>query len=306
MKILCILDQPTWCYNTTARAVSNQLPMHDIDMAYILDGINIDELYGKYDLIWQRAMPNMFPGGGLLGAPWVWSFTSGNFLIHERYPLYQPHINSAAGIITQNEQACRHFSKLHPVVTELPNGVDCDTFRPKSYPWGQSVVGMAANTSNVRRSWKGLEDAVEGCKLVNMSMQQVGAIRKGKGRVKAEVPHSRMADWYNSLTYYLQPSVAEGCSNSVWEAMACGRVCLIVKGVGWHGENCVDGIEYMDGNVVFVEQNAKDIAEKLDYLEWNSKVRQRIALNARNMALEWQWHRVAARFDAFFRKVVNG
>jgi len=66
-----------------------------------------------------------------------------------------------------------------------------------------------------------------------------------------------MPAFYHSLGAYAQPSAAEGCSNSVMEAMACGLPCLIVKGVGYHGETC------NDSQVIFVERTVESVVAGL-------------------------------------------
>jgi len=302
MKVLCIIDRPGWCWEVGAKAVAKH-SRHDIT---IVDAETIKPALecNNHDLVWCRALP-YFCGDWLYGlghdTPVVWTFTSGNHLCDERVEKCLPYLRKAAGIICQNSYARQYFAMLAncPVV-EITNGIDCEQFAPVEPLPSPGIVGMAANVTGARAYFKGLPQSMHAAKCAGLQI-----VYTGKAPTWPFLPqtgHEHMPAWYNAITYYCQPSTAEGCSNSVWEAMACGRVCLICRDVGWHGENCVCGLEHESGQVVYVRQDPGDILEKLQWLEDHPDDVLRISQNARRMAEEWQWSRIAGMLDNFFEE----
>jgi hypothetical protein len=201
------------------------------------------------------------------------------------------------GLIVQNQMALHSaIKKGHKHVWMIPNGVNNRLFHPCEKKSG-NVIGVAANTHGSRGNLKGVPFIKEACSTLKMEYREVNS--------EQPLSHEEIADWYRELDYYLQPSDTEGCSNSVMEAMASGLPVFICDGVGYHGEVCRSAIDYPDGQVIFVERNAKDIADKLTILENNPYIKARCIKNALEFADNHDWKHIAPRYKDMFDQVLK-
>jgi hypothetical protein len=115
------------------------------------------------------------------------------------------------------------------------------------------------------------------------------------------VQHDRIPDWYRSLSVYCQPSLSEGCSNSIMEAMACGLPVITCKTAGYHGTAC------QDGEIVYIAPGDVDaLCSVVEWLRDYPEQAARIGSNARAFALRHQWPDIAARFDEAFEQAAAG
>ena len=304
MKILCIIDRPGWCWETAAKEVKQYLDhKHDIDIIPAAE-INTNVAHGSYDLIWSRALPEFYPYGGDLAAPYLFSFTTGNELIQPRLPKLRPYLKKADGVICQNTNTSNVLRSVAPnkcKIYNIPNGINLRKFQNFTPPT-KPIIGMAANTTLARANLKGLPYVQVAAK--NLGMQIITTGKAPKPPYLPDTVHDSMPNFYNSIKYYAQPSHSEGCSNSVREAMACGRICLILKGVGYHGEECIGDLNNPAANVVWIRRDPSDIADKLRRLEADPELCARISCNARKFAEEWCWSRVAGMLDQAFEDII--
>jgi glycosyltransferase involved in cell wall biosynthesis len=87
----------------------------------------------------------------------------------------------------------------------IPNGVDLEIFKgPK-----RLVVGFVGNPAEN----KGFFDLAKVCEELGLRLERFTF--QGD-----HIPHDSMPDWYRSLDVFVHPSLTEGCSNVVLEAMA--------------------------------------------------------------------------------------
>lgn len=102
--------------------------------------------------------------------------------------------------------------------TYIPNGVDLDIFQgPK-----RLVVGFVGNTSEN----KGFFDLAKACEELGIKLERYTF-------AKENIPHESMPVWYRSLDVFCHPSLTEGCSNVVLEAMAMDVPVIMRKTGIW-------------------------------------------------------------------------
>lgn len=102
-----------------------------------------------------------------------------------------------------------------------------------------------------------------------------------RGRVSLPGTSSRIAELLNGLDVYVLPSIAEGISNSLLEAMSCGAA-VIASGAGGNPEVVVDG----KSGLLFPVGDAERLRELLLLLGRSEELRRRLGEGARRRAQE--------------------
>jgi glycosyltransferase involved in cell wall biosynthesis len=117
-------------------------------------------------------------------------------------------------------------------VTVLPNGVDEECFRPHDRAESRRRLGLPAERPilvfvghwNERKGPLRVMEAIR-------ARPDVGAVFLGRGFQRPEgpqvlhagaVPHEDMPVWLSAADPFVLPTLDEGCSNALLEALACG------------------------------------------------------------------------------------
>lgn len=297
-RIIAVVDNKGWCWTNTVRELVSHLYDFDIKImpsAEFFETVTPD----CCDLVWGRGYSYTLCKPELKMPPFIFTVTTGNKLLNNEINKCKPTAHLAWGIICQNRRALSLLTYAnYDKVWSIPNGVNTSLFRP--YGRHGITVGYAGNDE--RAELKGVPFILEACRILRMPYAETTTINSDTSEV---TPYAKMPNFYNSLFAYAQPSEAEGCSNSVMEAMSCGLPVLICEGIGYHGEVCRDGIDDSQGNVVFVRRDGQDIADKLAILSHNPHIYNRISKNARTFAVMHDWKHVANMyrniFNTFFK-----
>ena len=308
MRIYTVIDGSGWCWETTAREMAKNLPQHDFDVTC---DPRVEEAQ-TCDLIWMRGYPYLFRRIREAGVPFVWSFTSGGDRAGIQFERTQEYISASAGIICQNQEGMELMRKAGmDRLWLIPNGVDTVRFSPAPRFPRRFIVGMAANVNGERWVNKGADVVVAACRAGGFKLRMATKPKPGSDLREPKhniglLGHEAMPDFLRGLSVFCQPSTAEGCSNSIMEAMACGLPCIICRESGYHGEVCRDGAAERTGEVLFVPpHDAKAVAESIAWLRDFPQQAARIGENARRFALEHSWGIIARKFNSAFESAVR-
>ena len=310
-RVLCFAGGATgWCWRNTARELKAALSGR-VHVDILSAGRRVSKDAGEeYDLFWHRGYPYNRPAKVFkTGVPYVWQFTTGGQRTEALLEKCRAHLTmdcslrgrGVRGVIAQNLHVLNKLRGLGARAVIIPNGVNTTLFRPTGERYGMPVTRalMAANLTGSRGDLKGFPPSAEACRALGVELRTVSY-------GQTQVPNYQMPGVYNSVDVLLQPSHSEGCSNTVMEAMACGLPCVLVRGVGYHGEVCEDARESMRGNVLFVEgQNASEIAAAIDRLRTDAALRKRLVTNARLFAEQHAWSRIALMYETVFRNAIK-
>lgn len=292
-KILFLVDNHNWCWTNSCKNIAANLPEFESEVATAAEFKQSPEKYlAGCDLVYMRGYPDIFlkdlPDKELK-KPWLWTLSTGGANLEKRIEQSREYAACASACIVQNKAAFDAATREGwRNIALIPNGIDTDHFAPK-FLIPEAPVGFAGNNKpGAREDLKGTGYVKSACEKLKKEYREVTLDRK--------LTYNQMPGFYNSIQIYAQPSSAEGCSNSVMEAMACGLPCLICEGVGYHGEVCRDGIKNRDGEVVFVKRNVVDLVKKIDFLLKNPEIYRRISKNARKFAENHAWKNVIGRY----------
>ena len=111
------------------------------------------------------------------------------------------------------------------------------------------------------------------------------------------VPHDKLADWYVQADAFILPSMNEGMSNAMLEALASG-LPLLVTHTGGADEVLIEG----ENGFEIRMRSAEDIAEKVKRLLDDAPLRQSMAEASRKKAEEMSWQNVATQYVELYRK----
>lgn len=293
-RILFLVDNKNWCWTTQARSIAKHLPEYDFSIVPQKEfSTHSKTLLAVCDLVYMRGYPDIFlKNVGMINKPFIWTLSTGGANLDTRIEQSRKYKKVSSACVTQNLVATKAAKKAgFKNVTLIPCGVDTVKFSPSDKHY-EYVVGFAGNSKGNRGDLKGSLLVKEACEQLGILYREVNLDNK--------LTPDEMPDFYRSLMIYAQPSEAEGCSNSVFEAMASGIPCLIVKGVGYHGEACEHA-----KNCIFVERNVDSIKYFIRQLIGYKKTYSRISKESRIFAEVHSWESIIGKYRSIIKKVIK-
>jgi glycosyltransferase involved in cell wall biosynthesis len=114
------------------------------------------------------------------------------------------------------------------------------------------------------------------------------------------VPHKDVLQYYHKANVFVLPSLNEGMSNTMLEALACG-LPLIATDTGGTKEILADG---RNGFIVRM-RDSNDLAEKLEKLVLDPSLVERMGQESLRIAKELSWESVAKGYVELYQKTIN-
>lgn len=112
------------------------------------------------------------------------------------------------------------------------------------------------------------------------------------------VEHAELKQWYAGVDVFILPSLNEGMSNAMLEALASGLPLLVTR-TGGADEVLEEGVN----GFALAMGSAHDIAEKLLRLYDDRALRQRMALASRRKAETMSWGKVAEQYVQVYQSL---
>ena len=240
-------------------------------------------------------------------------------------PLLRRMYRDAAGLVAVSDSLrCAALAVLPGARIEvIPNGVDMERFKP---PAGRSGPADRPELLFVGRlrEFKGVQDAIAALPALERALgrpARLTIIGDGPSRAALEAQAAalraagsnsevRFLGWlepdalppaYESASLLLLPSVVEGHSNVILEALAAGLPC-VASDVPGIRETITDGREGILIPPGSPDALARAAARALaDAEAWRSMSR-----NARARAADFSWDRIAAEYEALLLRAGQG
>lgn len=171
------------------------------------------------------------------------------------------------------------------------NYVDTDKFTPKDKDWeGINVLfprrlTALRGSTEITRAFIRLPQynfTLVGQSHDEKSQQEFVNAHKDRKNFKFDVkPMDGMEEMYQNADISVIPTIStEGLSLSLLESMSCG-LPVITTPVGGLGDACIDGY-----NALIYDPNHEDLAEYIDYLAKDEKLRKKFGKRNREIAVE--------------------
>lgn len=120
----------------------------------------------------------------------------------------------------------------------LPNAIESDIFhkmdkkalrKQLGFPEDAFIVAFCGRFNQRKGAFR-LAEAIQKCGNPNVKAMFIGLPMEGQTKLpecegilhRGALPHDDVAKYLNAADVYVLPSLAEGCSNSIVEAMSCG------------------------------------------------------------------------------------
>ena len=235
-------------------------------------------------------------------------------------PLIKKIWKESTGVIA-NSQGLKNLAlKTNPLqkIDIIPNGIDVHQFRPSLLNFNSFKTFQILCVTRITPR-KGVRYLIEAFsqlskKYPNLKLQIVGEgdektdlekMTKGLGIEKqvdfiGRIPHEKLPAYYQSADVFVLPSLNEGMSNSMLEALAAG-LPLLATDTGGTQELVVDSV---NGFILKME-NAQDIAEKLEILIQDVELKKRMGEASRKKAEGMSWEKVAERYINLIKKLTS-
>jgi glycosyltransferase involved in cell wall biosynthesis len=217
-------------------------------------------------------------------------------------------------IIAQSNATVEYVRRLGVLANKivlLPLGVDTTRFQPSASdkvdrPFRVLFVGQLGihkGLQHLLEAWKQLD--LPNSELIlagtvskkyygDMLLEKYKGIYKWLGFVGPELPKV-----YQESDVFVLPSLSEGTSMAMQEAMASGLPCIISTNVGCIMQNGIEGIIIPVGDVEALKNG-------IQRLYGNQELRQRMGIAARIRAEQFTWREYGRRLAAIYRMIHNG
>ncbi|MFC4158361.1 glycosyltransferase family 4 protein [Chitinimonas lacunae] len=232
---------------------------------------------------------------------------------------YLRHFHNAADLTFVPTQTLRHrlFTEGFQALEVLGRGVDTRLFSPDHYQvslreqWGAAPGEPVMLYSGQLNAEENAELACQTFQAVHAYMPELRMVVVGDGplletlRQRHPEVHfvgnqrgSTLAEHYASADILLYPSLSDGCSNVLLEAMASGMAVLAFDcgAAAEYIDDCVNGMLVTPGDVQGFVDDAYQMANELSrFLS--------LRLQARTSAQRHQWDTVLSRFEGALRQL---
>lgn len=157
----------------------------------------------------------------------------------------------------------------------------------------EAVEKLAKNHPEIR-----LEIIGDGSERKNLEAQVTDSEISDKVKFAGVVPHNETAKFYQRANIFVLPSLNEGMSNAMLEALASG-LPVITTDTGGTRELVRDGI-----NGFYVRmRDGRDIAQKIEKLMNNKELAGKMAAESRRIAETMNWQSVAKNYYHYYESI---
>lgn len=108
-----------------------------------------------------------------------------------------------------------------------------------------------------------------------------------------------VADFYNQISIYIQPSITEGFGIEILEAMAYGRPVIVSSGAG-----AADLVEEGVNGFIVPPRDPQAILDKILYFKNNPSAIAEMGQHAKQAAASYTWDKIEKRYEEFYREIL--
>jgi glycosyltransferase involved in cell wall biosynthesis len=226
-------------------------------------------------------------------------------------------LRSADRVISLTDDEARRVCSLGVETTRsvvIPNGVDLDLFYPTDGAETESSILWAGRFVEE----KGLRYLLEAVKLISKDVPAARLLLVGSGPLRDHlksyaqqlgvsknvifrefVDQKTLASLMNESSLFALPSLSEGMSNVVPEAMACAKPVVVTDGIGL---NSAIG----DAGVFVPARDPRSLAEAILRLFSDGELRTRLGQRGRSIAIEsFAWGAVGTAVTRLFQELLE-
>lgn len=219
------------------------------------------------------------------------------------------HVWKNASAVVPNSKGLEELAKetLDIEMQVIPNGVDTSEFYPGERDSGKLEL-LCVSRLTSRKRIGDIIDAVSEIEGVNLTVigdgpkekelrEKIGELGlENRVELKGYVPHDELPGYYRDSDVFVMPSLNEGMSNTILEAISSGLPVITTQTGGTD--------ELVDGNGEIVpKKNPGALKEKIiEYRDSAGKIEVEGKLS-REIAEQMSWERVADQYLNLYREI---
>jgi L-malate glycosyltransferase len=236
-------------------------------------------------------------------------------------PLVRLIWDRAAAVIA-NSQGLRDLAKQSNPKNEIGvimNGIDIDHFSPKYESRRISKRFIITPGASRVTHRKGLDYLIKSIARIAPKYPNIYLKIMGDGNAKAEleilskalgiddrveflgrIPRENTSPYYQEASVFVMPSLNEGMSNAMLEALSSG-LPIIATDTGGTKELVAEG----ENGFIVKMKDAQDISDKISTLIDDPQLLETMSKNSRLRAHELSWNNVANQYVNLYRSIIN-
>lgn len=200
--------------------------------------------------------------------------------------------------------------ELERKIQIIPYGASIADFnyRTRIYQKGKKLSLLIVANISERKGIDYLIKAMEGLQGKAVQLNMIGAPDTGGeillDKIKqasninyyGKIPHAEIHKFFDQSDVFVLPSLAEGSSLSVYEAIAAGMPCIVTENVGSVIEDKKDGL-------IIEAKSSKAIIDAILYFLNNPDEVERMSVNTQKTIKEFSWNEFEKKIGDFYRKI---
>ena len=227
---------------------------------------------------------------------------------------------NGASFVIANSQGLKELalkSETKKKIGVIYNGIDTEEFFPtdvKKNPDEFTIICVSRVTPR-----KGIRFLIQAFKILSSKHNHLRLLIVGDGNEKkmledlvedlelkdkvefaGAVAHNKVLAYYQRANVFVLPSLNEGMSNVMLEALACG-LPVVATDTGGTKELLTDELN----GLVVKMKDTDDLAEKIEKLILSSELQGKMSLESRKLAEALSWGNVASQYFDLYKKISN-
>ncbi|OJF90258.1 glycosyltransferase family 4 protein [Alkalibacterium sp. 20] len=226
--------------------------------------------------------------------------------IYNKKKIYDS-LDKITGVISVSKKNLNESKKMKLVKSDegivIPNSVNRDKFRPMNKQKARLELGLNSDSFivaftgafNHRKGVKRLLEAIENLEDVRVILIGSGDIDSAGSKVlfSGQVPHDMVSKYLNCADVFALPTLAEGCSNAIVEALACG-LPIISSNLEFNDE-----LLNNDNSIRIDPNSIEELSEAIKVLRDDKELRQKKSDAALQTAEEFDIRNRAKKIISF-------
>lgn len=188
----------------------------------------------------------------------------------------------------------------------IPYGADINNFKYKIRKFNKNRKLELLIVASISKR-KGIEYLIKAMNILKekVNLNYIGASKSNELELYQElkrcnninyigtVPHSKIAEYFEKSDIFILPSLAEGSSLSVYEALASGMPCIVTENVGSVITNSFDGIIIETKDVSSIVSSIETFINSPELVENMSK-------NSKETLSKFSWSNYEYKISQFY------
>lgn len=218
------------------------------------------------------------------------------------------YILAASNFVKQSIKGIAGNENVVNKITVIPYGASTKQFsyRKRIYSIGQELNLLIVASVSKRKGINYLIDAMTELQNQPVKLSVIGVPSIGEEDLILQmqklknveyigrVPHEQIPKYFENSDVFILPSLAEGSSLSVYEALASGMPCIVTKNTGSVVTDGVDGIVIA---VKSVESIVNAIQRFIEYPE----LVQKMSVNTKTTIAKYTWDVYEKKIGSFYK-----